>query len=322
MSLLVTGAGGCIGAWVVKRLAERGEPFVALLRGDDLHRWRWIMDDAAVASVHRVPGDVTDAKSIERAVGDFGVRRIVHLAGLQTPQCRAEPALGARVNVEGTLNVLDVARRRNVERVVYASSAAVYGAGTVEHAMSEDDAPAPHSHYGVFKVANEVGARLFFAEHGLSSVGLRPFVVFGVGRDQGMTSGPTKAMLAAALRRPFTIPFTGPTDLQHAADVAGAFLAAARDDAKGARVFTLEGHCETMDALIARIRGAAGHDVDLRCEGSPLPIAPRMDGRRFAAAHPSWKRTDLDAAIRATIASFRELAREGRIDPAVAGLPI
>ena len=115
----------------------------------------------------------------------------MHLAALQVPFCRADPVLGARVNVVGTVNVFEAVKERldRIPGVAYASSAAVYG--------PDDPSPAPESGgiapgtiYGVYKLANEGTARLYQAESGVPSIGIRPYVVYGPGRDQGMTVGP------------------------------------------------------------------------------------------------------------------------------------
>src|SRR5205823_2728040 len=92
--------------------------------------------------VHFVPGDVSDARAVREAVERVGATHILHLAGLQTPTCRADPILGARVNVIGTLAVFEaaLALKGQVERVVYASSAAVHGppeAGSVGRVADE-----------------------------------------------------------------------------------------------------------------------------------------------------------------------------------------
>jgi len=110
----------------------------------------------------------------------------VHLAALQVPFCRADPPLGARVNVVGTVNVFEAASKRKLSHVVYASSIAVFdAAGTLSGH--------PETQYGVYKRDNESTAAVFFAESGVSSIGLRPHTVYGVGRDQGLTSAPTVA---------------------------------------------------------------------------------------------------------------------------------
>src|SRR5205823_12805408 len=77
---------------------------------------------------------------------------------------------------------------------------------------------------GVFKRANEHTARIYFEENEIASVGLRPHTVYGVGRDQGVTSAPTVAMLAAAAGAPYRIPYGGACQMQFVRDVARAFI--------------------------------------------------------------------------------------------------
>ena len=110
---------------------------------------------------------------------------MIHLAALQVPFVRADPVLGARVNVVGTVNVLEAVRRRadRMGPLVYASSIAVYGAAGT---LAADDHPG--TLYGVFKRANEGTALRYFEDYGVSSIGLRPHTVYGPARDQGLTS--------------------------------------------------------------------------------------------------------------------------------------
>src|SRR5262249_55801511 len=150
------------------------------------------------------------------------------LAGLQVPTCRADPLLGARVNVLGTLSVFEAVRQAagQVERLVYASSAAIFGPADqyAQGSVPDDVPPSPTTHYGVFKCCNEGNARIYFQDHGLSSIGLRPWTVYGVGRDFGMTSEPTKAIKALAVGRPYHISYGGRQDLQYVDDVAQIFV--------------------------------------------------------------------------------------------------
>src|SRR4030095_339178 len=120
--------------------------------------------------------------------------------------------------VVGTLNVFEAARLVGIKAVVYASSAAVYGLNDDDAALDETVVPEPSTHYGVFKRTNEGSARIYFLDHGVFSVGLRPLTVYGVNRDAGLTSDPTKAMKAAVLGQKFHIRFGGATDFQYVAD--------------------------------------------------------------------------------------------------------
>src|SRR2546430_12842131 len=241
----ITGAQGCIGSWIVKALAERDDTPVVFDRSEAARRLNAIMERRVLERVRFIAGDITDVTAVRSALESSGARRIIHLAGLQVPACKADPVAGAFVNVVGTLNVFESARALEVERVIYASSAAVFGAGDEESPLDESAASEPTTHYGVFKRANEGNARVYYLDHGLSSVGLRPLTVYGVNRDSGLTSDPTRAMKAAVLGVPFQIRFSGATDFQYVRDTAAAFIACADSAPAGARVFNLHG--ETLE---------------------------------------------------------------------------
>src|SRR5438445_2828761 len=133
----ITGAQGCIGSWIVKALVERGDSLVVFDRSDDRRRLSAIMEPADLERVRFITGDITDAAALHSALLDSAAQRVIHLAGLQVPACKADPVAGALVNVVGTLTVFDAARATGVKRVVYASSAAVYGMGEDGPALDE-----------------------------------------------------------------------------------------------------------------------------------------------------------------------------------------
>jgi len=316
---LITGAKGFIGAWIVKNLVERGDYPCLFDLDTESHRLRALLAEGQLQGVTFLQGDVTVLEEVDRAVAENGVTHIIHLAALQVPSCAANPVLGAQVNVIGTLNIFEVARRRRdlVKRIVYASSAAVfgpeefYGQGTVQ-----EGAPLhPGTHYGVFKQCNEGNARVYFANDGISSVGLRPWAVYGVGRDQGISSGPTKAIKASVLGRPYTIQFTGAVDLQYADDCARIFLRCAEADLPGARVYTLRGSVveigefiRTLEQVYPRARGL------IRAEGKHLPIAPELDDSALVRDLQEVPRTPLEEGIRQTVEIFERLQREKQLD--------
>src|SRR5207247_10338409 len=160
-------------------------------------------------------GDAPGRAAFVAAGRAHGSGAIVHRAAWQRPLCRQDPSQGALINVVGTANVFEAARANEgrVERVVYASSAAVFGAPDLyPPGPIKDDAPRyPATYYGVYKVANEETARVYWDEHGIPSMGFRPLSVYGPGRDVGLTADPTLAMKSAVLGRPFTIRWGGRT---------------------------------------------------------------------------------------------------------------
>ncbi|HEX6625354.1 MAG TPA: NAD(P)-dependent oxidoreductase [Pyrinomonadaceae bacterium] len=316
-TFLLTGAHGFIGAWVVKRLLAAGARVVIFDKSTDARRLRLIMGEEEVARARVVTGDITEADALPPVVEEFAVTHVIHLAGLQVPTCRADPRLGALVNVVGTINVFEAARLSagRIRKIVYASSAAVFGATDEDRPVTERDAPEPASHYGVFKRCNEGNARIYHLEHGLSSVGLRPLTVYGVGRDFGVTSDPTKAMKAAVVGRPFRIRFGGRTDFQYVADTADTFIRAAVSDLEGAHVFNLHGETVRIEDVVAEIESAwpAARGL-ITHEEAPLAIPAELDDAAIRAALGELPRTPLSEGVRATIGRFAELRREGRLE--------
>ena len=235
----------------------------------------------------------------------------------QLQLCKADPRLGALVNVVGTINVFEAARRAatEIKGIVYASSAAVFGRVDEDRPMTERDEPQPSTHYGVFKRCNEGNARVYFLDHGLSSVGLRPLTVYGVGRDFGLTSDPTKAMKAAVVGRPFHIRFGGRTDFQYVADTADVFIRAATSNLTGAHVFNLHGETVHIANVVREIESNLPEARGMiTFEDAPLTIPAEMDDTAIRAALGPLPATPLALGVRETIERFRELQREGRLD--------
>ena len=310
----ITGAQGCIGSWIVKALIERGDTAVVFDRSDDSRRLSAIMSDEDLAKVRFITGDITDGASVLSALDESKASNVIHLAGVQVPTCKADPVTGAIVNVAGTLNVFEAARQLGLKRVVYASSAAVYGMNDDDVALDESAQCEPTTHYGVFKRANEGNARVYFLDHGVSSVGLRPLTVYGVNRDTGLTSDPTKAMKSVVLGRPFHIRFGGATDFQYVADTAAAFIACADHAPAGAHVFNLHGETVTVHRIANFINAFSTNGDLITFGGPPIPIGAAMDDsaiRRLIGSLPS---TPLESGISETIARFAALRDAGRLD--------
>ncbi|HEV8169504.1 MAG TPA: NAD-dependent epimerase/dehydratase, partial [Pyrinomonadaceae bacterium] len=282
-------------------LTERGDTVVVFDRSDDSRRLAAIIDD--LANVSFILGDITDGAAVLSALEQSGAQRVIHLAGLQVPTCKVDPISGALVNVVGTLNVFEAARKLSIKQIVYASSAAVYG-------LNYDD---PTTHYGVFKRTNEGNARIYFLDHGINSTGLRPLTVYGVNRDTGLTSDPTKAMKAAVLGRPFHIRFGGATDFQYVADTAAAFISCADNAPEGAHVFNLHGETVTVERIANFINSQVAHNL-ITFGGPPIPIAAAMDDTAIRCVLDGLPSTPLEAGVHETMERFAALRDAGRLD--------
>jgi len=265
---VVTGALGAIGAWTVRVLLDRGHEVVGFDLDGSTHRLAMTLSAEELESLPLERGDITALDGLERALDAHGAERVIHLAALQVPFVRADPPLGARVDVVGTVNVFEAVRRRGIAPLVYASSIAALGDGV------------PSTLYGVFKRANEGTGVRYFEDFGVSSIGLRPHTVYGPGRDQGVTSAPSAAMQAAADGREFHIPFGGGLQLQYAPDVAEAFVRASELAYEGASVHNLDGPVASMADVIEAIRHVVP-DARLTAAEEPLPFPAGVDAGSF-----------------------------------------
>ena len=302
--VLVTGVLGCLGAWVARCVLDDGDAVVGYDLGEDRARLELVLGDDA-ERVELVKGDITDLAALERTLDELEITRVIHLAALQVPFVRANPPLGMHVNVAGTVNVFDAVSRRldRIPNVTYASSTAVYN--------SSDPSPAPESGgtspatlYGVSKLADEGIARVYHADAGVPSIGLRPYVVYGPGRDQGMTSGPTAAMLAAVRGEPFQIAFSGRAEYDYAADVARGLVTAAHLTRGEAAVYNVPGAladvAEVVECIKAVVPGA-----EITWSGDPLPFPPAVEAVGFDREIGPFPRTPLAVGVAATMAVFQ-----------------
>jgi nucleoside-diphosphate-sugar epimerase len=200
--------------------------------------------------------------------------------------------------------------------VIYASSAAVYGPDDEPlRPHRESEAGDARTHYGIFKLANEGNARIYHQDQGVNSVGLRPLTVYGVGRDFGMTSGPTTALKAAILGRPYTIGFQGPTDFQLADDIAE-ILVRCFEAPEGAHVFNAHGETSTVEEVITMIDEIVPENRRglINCDGPNLPIPGALDDAALAAAIGPPPRTSLRDGLASTYAAFLALHARGSLD--------
>jgi len=315
---LITGGQGFFGAWIARRLLEDGASFVLtdLKPGDGI--LRQVLSEDQVDRLEIRHGDISSGEFVQGLVDEVDPEKIIHLAGLQVPTCKSDPVLGARVNITGTLNVFEAARGRgeNPPCIVYASSAAVAGPQEDYEGRIPDDAShTPRTQYGVFKLCNEGNARLYWDEHGVASVGLRPLTVYGVGREVGITSGPTKAIRAAVLGDEFTVPFTGVTGFNYIQDIADDFIGASKKHTAGALALNAPGEIhdirEFLDHVERELPQSAGR---LHCEGGEVPVAWNCEEDGLGALLGEVPHTSIEEGIRATIKEFACLKERGMLE--------
>ncbi len=319
MRVLLTGGYGCIGAWITRQLLEAGHQVFILDLREELKRFRLIMDESQFVNITFLQGDVCNFERVYSALLEHAITHVIHLAGLQVPTCRANPILGAQVNVLGTLAVFEAVRRCGsaIERLVYASSAAVYGPpDRYPVGPLPDSAPLlPSTHYGMFKRCNEGNAQVYYLDHGLSSIGLRPWTVYGVGRDQGMTSEPTKAIKSLVFERPYHIRYGGYQDLQYVEDVAATFLRCLEVPFHGAKVYNLRGAVVDLPTFHRTLCEVEPKAADLITYGEQqITIAYDLSDATLQQDIGPIRTTSLAEGIRRTYEQFRRLFAGGQLD--------
>jgi UDP-glucose 4-epimerase len=287
---LVTGGAGFVGSHLVENLLQRG------------HRVR-VLDDLSTGSRGNLPaaaefveGDVTDGATVERAFED--IDGCFHLAATASVErCHREWLRSHQVNLTGTINILDQARRARADRpvpVVYASSAAVYGdCGVV--GVGEEYPAAPLSSYGADKAACEFHARVAGKVHGVPTVGLRFFNLYGPRQDPRSPYSGVISIFADRLLRGRPIEIFGDgeqvRDFTYVGDAVAALRRAMEAASTEALVFnictgtgtsvrelaeTIAGLCDTRLA----VRQSAPRPGDIRVSiGDPSRAAEELDFR-------------------------------------------
>ena len=292
--VLVTGGSGFLGAWIIRRLAARGLDVRVFDIHDNRRTVAAIAGNVAQQLDWRV-GDIRSADDVRQALQ--GCDGVIHLAGVLTTDCSANPVRGAQINLIGSLNVFDAAREQGIKQVVYASSAGVFGPIDAQH-------PQPATHYGAFKLAVEGSARAYWHDSQMASIGFRPFVVYGPGRETGVSAGPSLACQAAVQGTPYMLGYTGACGLIYADDVAQAFEAAVLAPPQGARIYNLVGQVHTVDDVMTEIKRQVP-GAQLSAEGPPLTIAPGITEEGLDALLPQRQSTSLAQGIAATLQHYR-----------------
>ncbi|MEE2980760.1 MAG: NAD(P)-dependent oxidoreductase [Pseudomonadota bacterium] len=293
--VLVTGVSGFLGSWAVKGLADAGHQAIASnVRCQD-RLFRAILPETTPDQVTWRGLDVDDNDVVDTIVGEAAPEAIVHLAARLFPACRDEPAAAAQVNVVGHINVFEAARRHGVGQVVYASSLA---------ARLRHDDGTHRTICGTFKHWNETFAATYFAEHVLPSVGLRPAIVYGPGREAGATAFVNQAIAATAANEPYQLPQRWCSRLEYVEQVAAIFCQRAVDRRPGVGRFLDPDHrrrfyyrpwpvapgCRVTDASDKPVKATAP-DVVAALQG--------LSG--------VWRDVDLDDGIRRTIDGMAQL---------------
>lgn len=245
--VVITGGSGFLGLWVAKKLLEHG---FQVRIADIQHNYELAHSIIGknAEQLEWFTTNVVDTENLKTAV--LGCTQIIHLAGLLTQQCRDNPSLASQVNFQSLVSLFEIAKELKLNQLIYASTAGVYGPHQTQY-------PAPETFYGAFKLAAEHVAKAYWTdaspENRISSVGLRPLVIYGPGRLSGVSAGPSVACSKALKQEPYTIPFSGETGFVYVEDISEIILRTLQNPPQGAHYMNLCGVIAPAQAVAQEI---------------------------------------------------------------------
>ena len=256
MTYLITGGSGFIGAHVVRLLVGNGDRVVVFDIAPDRMLLEQVVGKTGTSRVVVIAGDITDLEQITRACQKNSVGKVIHTAAIIGSE---NPALTVRVNCDGTVNVLEAARSLGLEKVVLASSIAVFGPPEKyrEEYIPNDAPHFPMTIYGASKSFNEACARLYFTEHSLDVVAIRLPHVYGLGRTRGVGRLIDQELFIkpVVLGKPGRVPFGNAIhNWLYIEDAARVLVMAIKAGKTGTRAFTAGGDIRSTAEVAAYIK--------------------------------------------------------------------
>ncbi|MFC1932211.1 NAD-dependent epimerase/dehydratase family protein [Chloroflexota bacterium] len=259
MAYLVTGGMGYVGSRIVRDLVNAGEEVVCFDLAGVTALGQEVVGEKNLDRVKVIPGDVSDTIQVFNVIREHSIDYIIHVGYLMGTRREQGPVAALRVNCIGNANMLEAARLFGVKKVVWTSSAAVFGQIMnfyKEPAGDDDVIYMPDSMYAGTKALNEVMTRVYFKNFGVDSIGLRIQRVFGVPSIQyGVVGLFSEFLRKAALNIPVTIKEPDFTiNYIHVDDVADAHIKACAVPTTKTRVFNLCEGEHTNQQLVETIR--------------------------------------------------------------------
>ena len=288
--IIIFGGCGFLGSWIVKAFLKKGYS-VSIF---DLKIQKELLSHVVGEDINKIKfinGDITNYDQVQESINDMD--HVINLAGLMTPDCSSNPILGAKVNLLGSINVFEALKKNNNKFLVYASSAGVFG-------QKDHYYPFPETHYGAYKLAVEGVARAYLNEDGISSVGIRPYVIYGPGREVGGTAGVTLACKAAKQGESYTVNFSGKAGFVYVQDVVDLVEMSIAQIPPGALTFNINGITADVSEFINLIKKNIPLS-DIGIEGDPLSVVDEIRGNEPFKTFKKFKYTSLEDGIKRTI---------------------
>jgi UDP-glucuronate 4-epimerase len=300
MNFLVTGGAGFIGSHVCERLLQGGHSVWAF---DDLNNFydpqlkqRNVHDIQLLAKPFRfVPGDITDRAALEELFGSVKFEQVIHLAARAGVRpSLAEPALYQRVNVEGTVNLLEAARHSGAKKVILASSSSVYGVNTKVPFAESDPIFSAISPYAASKLACEALGHVYHHVYGLDVVMLRFFTVYGPRQRPDLAIHKFANLIEAGKPIPVFGDGRAARDYTYITDIVDGVVACTQREF-GYEIFNLgESQTVTLSHLIELLEAALGKKAVINRQ----PVQPGDVPMTFADVSKARARLDYDPQVK------------------------
>ena len=328
-TILITGGTGCIGSVTIYKLLQSKEvrKIVIATRSNNADSLKLWLGANLDPKLQFVTLDVSDYKAIEEVVLKVNPTHIIHLGAYQSPDCSRDHIGGMKINIGGTMALFDVAEKLPLlKKFVFASSAAVYGMRSMypQGTISEDVQLAPPNHYGIWKLAGEHLARLFYDKTKIPTVCLRLNTTYGKGRDKGMTSAPTNALKAIAMGAvsgkliPFEMPYQGRENYHFVEDVGEHFAACTLNDYRGFNAFNIKGKTIAIEEFLEVVERQANDlgigafaKLSIAENAEPNLFVHDLNHEKIDNAFKDLPLTSIDAGVRNSIEEFLEMAKKG-----------
>lgn len=329
--IFITGGTGCIGSVTIYKLLESTEveKIVIATRSNNAEPLKLWLEDDLDSRLEFVTLDVSNYSEIDRVLQLVNPTHIIHLGAYQSPDCSRDHIGGMEINTGGTMALFDAAEKlQNLKKFVFASSAAVYGMRSMysQDIIPENVQLAPPNHYGIWKLAGEHVARLFYDKTKVSTICLRLNTTYGKGRDKGKTSAPTNALKAIAMGAvkeqlmPFEMPYQGRENYHFVEDVGAQFAAVTLQSYEGFDAFNIQGETIPITSFLELAAYQAkelgmGDFASLSIVNNAPPnlFVCDLDHKKIANAFEGLPLTDISEGIRKSLLAFKVMAKKGTL---------
>ncbi len=294
MKVVVFGGSGFLGIWLLKKLLENSIETIVFDKNKNKNLLKKIIN-ISNKKIDFIEGDITNYDHVFEVSKKANL--LINLAGLMTPECSENPTEGNFVNVIGSINVFKAAINQNHKYVIYTSSGGVFG-------RKDAKIPFPETHYGVFKLAVEGIARAYYLENNLSSFGLRPFVIYGPGREIGGTAGISLACKAIAKNKDYEIPFSGRAGFVYVEDVTELIFRIIKSQPIGSNVVNVNGISCSISQVI-KLLSNINDKCKITFKNNDLPIVGEIIGNSPKKYFSDFEFTSLKDGIINTIKFYK-----------------